>query len=922
MPHIRKHLTPSLLAVALAAAGLTALPVTAAQAAWSGGDGLLATASDYGTIIGNPDGTDLTYLNPPDGAAYASWSPNGRFLAYENIAGSTGIEISEPDGTGSVNVPGANPSDSHVSFYGDGAMVTFAQQSGPGADPQLYVAPSDGTRSPRPLFPNLTGSCDSYASGGPGYILFDRQASGCTGTTSVWAYDTETKTSTLLVDNALQPDISPDGTKIVFVRSVDSVNQLFTANIDGSDVTELTADDHGSGAGYNEPVWSPTGAEIAFSSQDQGNQDTEILNVSTLATTVWAPVSWGSPSWQPVVAQPTALGTDLPIAYESGSGLVVNPDNGTPARTIATSDVNGNAVWDSKGNRLIFSENDALYSTLANGTGAVQITVQDTSGILEPAVAPSGDLIVFQRGGDTLYVASTDGTYEGNEYPVPGIDTASGEVDGYPTIAADYSILYERDLNGSSDVYRDADGVSKLYIANAMQPTYSPDRTKIAFVRPDADGIDQIFTVAANGVSDLTQVTHDATDDSNPAWSPDGTQIAYSNFMDFMVFEVSATTGTVLGSIAGASWPSFEPSAPGQVVRLWGGTAIGTAIAASQYNWATVGTVDARRGRAQAVVLSRSDEFYDALAGSALATAKDAPLLITPPAQLESPVLAEIRRVLPAGGTVYLLGGTAALSPAVANAVAAAGFRVDRLAGGTEYATAVAVDQTITTHPSQVMVATGRSYYDALSAGAAAGADGAVVVLTDNATIPAASAAYLDTINPNTVAYMAIGGPGEQALQYDSYATLKWGTFNFYYLVGGTAKDTALLVAENYFTAPTDVAVATDHGWYDALSGGAMVGARGGPLLLTDPTGLYGPDATYLEKENFSLARIAMLGGPAALPLTLDNPIGATFGTPWDYTSFQPGSPEVPFASHVGVNAAPMASTRVVKRTAGARTVR
>src|SRR5699024_10678887 len=69
---------------------------------------------------------------------------------------------------------------------------------------------------------------------------------------------------------------------------------------------------------------------------------------------------------------------------------------------------------------------------------------------------------------------------------------------------------------------------------------------------------------------------------------------------------------------------------------------------------------------ADAVVLARADDYPDALTGTALATTQGGPLLLTFPDELLQPVDSEIRRVLPRGGTVYLLGGTAALDADIA----------------------------------------------------------------------------------------------------------------------------------------------------------------------------------------------------------------------------------------------------------------
>jgi putative cell wall-binding protein len=74
--------------------------------------------------------------------------------------------------------------------------------------------------------------------------------------------------------------------------------------------------------------------------------------------------------------------------------------------------------------------------------------------------------------------------------------------------------------------------------------------------------------------------------------------------------------------------------ASNQIVRTWGQLALDTAVAISRFNWPDKDSTDPDWPKAQAVVISRSDVFYDALAGSALAANKSAPLLITPPTSL------------------------------------------------------------------------------------------------------------------------------------------------------------------------------------------------------------------------------------------------------------------------------------------------
>ncbi|GAA1967317.1 hypothetical protein GCM10009838_26920 [Catenulispora subtropica] len=59
-----------------------------------------------------------------------------------------------------------------------------------------------------------------------------------------------------------------------------------------------------------------------------------------------------------------------------------------------------------------------------------------------------------------------------------------------------------------------------------------------------------------------------------------------------------------------------------------------------------------------------------------------------------------------------------------------------------------------------------------------------------------------------------------------------------------------------------------------------MVGHRGGPLLLTDPAGLYGPAADFLSARADTLLAVDVLGGTAALPGNISAQIAARIGTP------------------------------------------
>jgi Tol biopolymer transport system component len=71
--------------------------------------------------------------------------------------------------------------------------------------------------------------------------------------------------------------------------------------------------------------------------------------------------------------------------------------------------------------------------------------------------------------------------------------------------------------------------------ADNLEPTWSPDGTKIAFTRyprPLPDRLPSYIIVANVQNGNQTPVTSGAWDDSNPAWSPDGTKIAFASGRD------------------------------------------------------------------------------------------------------------------------------------------------------------------------------------------------------------------------------------------------------------------------------------------------------------------------------------------------------------------------------------------------------
>lgn len=289
------------------------------------------------------------------------------------------------------------------------------------------------------------------------------------------------------------------------------------------------------------------------------------------------------------------------------------------------------------------------------------------------------------------------------------------------------------------------------------------------------------------------------------------------------------------------------------VQRLAGPSRVDTAVAISQDDFPA--------GSAQSVVLARAENFPDALVAAPLATATGGPLLLTSATSVAQAVSTEIQRVLPAGGTVFLSGGTAALNADVESQIQDLGYNAVRAQGPNRYATAVEVARAANPTPDLIVVANGNDFPDALIGGSLAASEGGVEILADGPELQAEASAYLAE-NPNAEV-LTIGSVAAQAVPGVPSIT------------GADAFATSVAVAQQRYPATTGFAVASGTDFPDALAGGAHAGRRGIPLLLSWPDVLPTSVEEYLSATG-GLGTAYAYGGEAALSYGVETGAAAT----------------------------------------------
>jgi Tol biopolymer transport system component len=331
---------------------------------------------------------------------------------------------------------------------------------------------------------------------------------------SIWTLPAAGGAATRITDifnDARQPSWSPDGKWIAFFAYRDGGYDLWAIASDGTHQHKLTwgaFDDR-------EPIWSHDGTRIAFSS-DRGSPLGSDYNIWTLnvrsgelTQVTKDPADDFMPSWSP---------DDKEIAFASTredqqAAWAINLATGAE-RKVGTPYNRGRIDAPSWG-----LDGEVLYHvTTGGGRGAA-------GGGPEASMYQIGGRVI--TGQENVFAfraswASKTTFYYVSDGKIRKRDIQAAAADTIPFSA---TLQVTRAAGSYTRRRRDFTSVAPRPVLGIVSPKISPDGKQVAFA-----ALGDIYVMPIGGKP--VNLTKDAAFDTEPAWSPDGSQLAYSSDKD------------------------------------------------------------------------------------------------------------------------------------------------------------------------------------------------------------------------------------------------------------------------------------------------------------------------------------------------------------------------------------------------------
>jgi len=268
----------------------------------------------------------------------------------------------------------------------------------------------------------------------------------------------------------------------------------------------------------------------------------------------------------------------------------------------------------------------------------------------------------------------------------------------------------------------------------------------------------------------------------------------------------------------------------------------------------------------ETVIITRSDDFPDALAGVPLAKKYAAPILITDPNELDSKVIDVLNTLKPT--TAIIIGGKGAISENTETQLREVLHWTEdirRIAGQNRFETAALIAQEFPKE-NLIAIATGMDFPDALSLASAAASADIPLLLTATDAVPESTIQTMRDLQPRGI-YL-VGGESAVSAGVVEKLSQESGIAaeNIIRIYGSNRYETSVKVAEEFHPEAGGIFLATGQNFTDPLAAGALAASKYGSLLLVPPGGfsIGSPIENYLMKQPYS-TDVTIVGGESII---------------------------------------------------------
>jgi WD40 repeat protein/hemolysin type calcium-binding protein len=279
-------------------------------------------------------------------------------------------------------------------------------------------------------------------------------------------------------------------------------------------------------------------------------------------------------------AQAAFPGNNGVLAYTCGANVCVVPSGGGSGSTLVSN--GADPSWSSDASQLAYTRgSDGIHVVDVDASGATasnDLVLGTGAGATQPSWSPDGFKVAYTRAANTdIYTINSDTS--GGAIDLTGSSSATDADPAWSPDGSEVAFASNRDDGTHFDIYVvnvSTNSITRLTTqssGNDRHPSWSPDGSTIVF-STTRGGVAQpvLYTLLRSSPSSSQSALGGGSGipGDDPAYSPDGTKIAYVNSAGAVATTSSSGSGTtsIVGSASQPDWQPLVTSSGGGTVPV------------------------------------------------------------------------------------------------------------------------------------------------------------------------------------------------------------------------------------------------------------------------------------------------------------------------------------------------------------------